>query len=282
MLPSLLCFFASIALAAGAQPPAVWPLPRQISEAGKAGVINPTAFEFKATGTSSVILTKAFKRFKVLCFPPNATSPPAVAAATLEALDVNVASGNETLGIATSENHTLTITFPRATLTADTVYGALRGLETFSQLLHSDMSINEQTVVDWPRFPHRGVMIDSSRHFLPVQAVLGFVEAMSYSKLNVLHWHLTDAQSFPVESTSAPNLTAGAFDISNECRSLVNIMPNETNPGWHRVPQHPPLTRCTYTHEDLRAVVAFAKDRGVRVVPEFDTPAHAASWVGGG
>ena len=109
-------------------------------------------------------------------------------------------STSEALGIGTSENHTLAIAPPRATLTADTVFGALRGLESFSQLLRADMTIAEQTVVDFPRFAHRGVMLDSSRHFLPVAALTGFLEAMSYSKLNVLHWHLTDAQSAPLGS----------------------------------------------------------------------------------
>ena len=146
------------------------------------------------------------------------------------------------------------------------------------------ITIREQTVVDWPRFPHRGLMIDSSRHFLPPTAVMGVVEAMAYNKLSVLHWHLTDYQSFPVESKTFPRLAQGAFRLADQCRSPLNPMPNETHPGWHRAsfpPQTAPLTRCTYTHADLREVVAFAKDRGVRVVPEFDTPSHANSWAVG-
>ena len=72
-------------------------------------------------------------------------------------LDVNVTSDELALGLTTSENYTLRVTYPRASLVARTVYGALRGLETFSQLLQDDLTITAQTIVDWPRFPFRAV-----------------------------------------------------------------------------------------------------------------------------
>ena len=65
------------------------------------------------------------------------------------------------------------------------------------------------TISDFPRFEHRGLMLDSARHFLPVSVILHTIDAMVYSKMNTLHWHLTDAQSFPIQSTVYPNLTAG-------------------------------------------------------------------------
>ena len=95
-------------------------------------------------------------------------------------------------------------------------------------------------------------MLDTARHFLPVSFIVGFLEAMSYSKLNVLHLHLTDSQSFPVESSTYPKLTDAAFKLSNGCRSLANPMPNESHvwngkvpKGWHRQRQEEPLTNCT-------------------------------------
>lgn len=79
----------------------------------------------------------------------------------------------------------------RARLTAKTVWGALRGLETFSQLIWNDGQsnqyfVNETIIRDYPRFPHRGLMIDSARHFLPVTIIEQVLDAMSYNKLNGL------------------------------------------------------------------------------------------------
>jgi hexosaminidase len=242
-------------LMAAAAPPLLWPLPRSMSAAGVKVVIDPETFEFTATGRPSTTLTSAFERYTNLLAATGAAGAAAAAVGdrpTLAGLHVDVASNSLALGIDTSEAYNLTVAFPFGTLAADTVYGALRGLETFSQLLSANRTIAAQTVVDFPRFPHRGVMLDTARHFLPVPFIVGFVEAMSYSKLNVLHMHLTDSQSFPVESTAYPKLTDAAFKLSNGCRSLANPMPNESHVwhgkipnGWHRQPQAKPLTNCT-------------------------------------
>ena len=95
-------------------------------------------------------------------------------------------------------------------------------------------------------------MVDSGRHFLPVAKFLHVVDALPYAKLNVLHWHLTDTQSFPVETPSRPSLWRSSFS-----------------------------NRERYSVEDVRRVVEHARLRGVRVVPEFDTPGHAESWCAG-
>ena len=146
-------------------------------------------------------------------------------------------------------------------------WGVLRGLETFSQLVSAACTVpGSVTITDSPRFPHRGIMIDSSRHFIPISNVLEFVDAMSFAKFNTLHWHLTDSQSFPVQSKAYPRLTMAAFDPKNGCRSPFNPMLVESSSG------HASATSCTYSAADLRRVVAFAKDRGIRVVPEFDSP----------
>jgi hexosaminidase len=81
------------------------------------------------------------------------------------------------------------------------VYGALRGLETFSQLVEFDfetmaygVAYGPWAIIDEPRFPHRGLMIDTARHFLPLSTVRGVVDSLPYAKLNVLHWHMVDTQ----------------------------------------------------------------------------------------
>ena len=149
LLPLSLCAIVSAAAESSALP---WPLPRHLNTGKKTGTVSDS-FAFTATGATSSTLTKAFKRYVALCLSPG---NPISGGDVLEGMDVHVASDSKALGITTSENHTLTIAFPRATLTADTVYGALRGLELFSQLILKNQAIAEQIAVDWPRFPHRG------------------------------------------------------------------------------------------------------------------------------
>ena len=95
-------------------------------------------------------------------------------------------------------------------------------------------------------------MIDTARHYIPIELLLQQIEAMEMAKYNVFHWHITDAQSFPFESHLFPNLTLGAY-------SGLQI----------------------YTHDDVKYVIDFAKDRGIRVIPEFDLPGHCSSWNAG-
>lgn len=104
----------------------------------------------------------------------------------------------------------------------------------------------------WCSFAHRGLLIDTGRHFLPVSRICRMVEAMAVVKLNVLHWHLYDFQSFPVESTALPFLWNGSFSATER-----------------------------YTRTDVRHVVSFAKSHGVRVMAELDMPGHASSWCHG-
>jgi hexosaminidase len=93
------------------------------------------------------------------------------------------------------------------------------------------------------------VLIDSARHFLPVSAILTVLDAMAYSKLNVLHWHLVDDDSFPYVSKALPKLSNAAFS-----------------------PSH------TYKRQEVEEILEYARDRGIRVMPEFDTPGHTKAW----
>lgn len=105
-------------------------------------------------------------------------------------------------------------------------------------------------IVDMPRFPHRGLLIDTSRNFLPVESLLQTITAMAASKLNVLHWHIIDAPSFPLDLPSSPSLARlGAYS------------PHQT-----------------YSKEEVLRIVTFAAARGVRVLPELDMPGHSFSW----
>jgi hexosaminidase len=164
------------------------------------------------------------------------------------------AAGDRVQSIDENESYHLEVTSQNATLRANTVVGALRGLETILQLVTSDSStfyIPEVTIDDAPRFRWRGLLVDVSRHFMPVEQIKRTLDGMAMVKLNVLHWHLTDDQGFRVESKRYPRLHRLGSD------------------GQY------------YTQVQLREIVAYARDRGIRVVPEFDMPGHSTAWFVG-
>jgi hexosaminidase len=153
---------------------------------------------------------------------------------------------------AEDESYRLTVTPDRVSLTAKTDLGVLRGLETLLQLLSSDGQgyyFPCVEVEDAPRFTWRGLMIDASRHFMPVDMVKRNLDGMAAVKLNVLHWHLSDDQGFRVECRTWPRLHKFGSD------------------GLY------------YTQDQIRDVIAYAADRGIRVMPEFDIPGHSTSWL---
>ncbi|KAF0905894.1 hypothetical protein E2562_008922 [Oryza meyeriana var. granulata] len=145
-----------------------------------------------------------------------------------------------------------------ATVTAATAWGAMRGLETFSQLAwwwgreRTLLVAAGVRVEDRPLYPHRGLMLDTGRTYFPVADILRTIDAMAANKMNVFHWHITDSQSFPLELPSQPALAEkGSYGEG-----------------------------MRYTVEDVKLIVDFAMSRGVRVVPEIDSPGHTASWAG--
>jgi hexosaminidase len=152
------------------------------------------------------------------------------------------------------ESYTLDVTSEGALLKAATRAGALHGLETFGQLVtlgKDGFEVAAVHIEDHPRFPWRGLMLDSARHWMPLEVVKRNLDAMAAVKLNVFHWHLSDDQGFRVESKRFPKLHQEGSD------------------------------GLFYTQEEIRGVVAYARDRGIRVVPEFDIPGHTTAWLVG-
>ena len=169
------------------------------------------------------------------------------------------------------ESYTLTVNGDTLELTANKQWGAMRGLATVAQAIYATdpASCNGDssggceyalagapfTIKDAPRYPWRGLMIDTSRHYLPLPAILRTVDAMSAAKLNVLHWHIVDAESFPavLPDTFGSGLSALGLNGSY-------------------------AADARYSVADMNAVLEYATNLGIRVVMEWDNPGHAASW----
>jgi hexosaminidase len=163
-------------------------------------------------------------------------------------------AGDAVPSINENESYSLEITDKQARLVAPTVVGALRGLETFLQLLegdHDGFYLQGVKIQDQPRFPWRGLLIDVGRHYESMEVLKRNLDAMAAVKLNVFHWHLTEDQGFRVESKKFPRLHSMGSD------------------GLY------------YTQDQVREIIAYASERGIRVMPEFDIPGHSTSWLVG-
>ncbi|VVC33523.1 Hypothetical protein CINCED_3A023777 [Cinara cedri] len=245
----------------------VWPKPRLQHSYDQYLKLKPDNFHFQVTGYSCDILDIQLKRYKRMLFlkainnneylnslSMNFTNEPMK---MLNVLLLNPCEDYPSLNM--DEKYEISINDTNGILLANSIWGILRGLETFSQLVTLDKDgstfvIRCTSITDYPKFSHRGFLLDTSRHFYPVKSILDTLDAMSYSKLNVFHWHIVDDHSFPFQSRAFPNLSKkGAYGHS-----------------------------AIYTINDVKLIIEHAKILGIRVIPEFDTPGHASSWRLGG
>ncbi|RXP57909.1 beta-N-acetylhexosaminidase [Lutibacter sp. HS1-25] len=154
------------------------------------------------------------------------------------------------LAVNEDESYVLKVSNSKISIEATTDIGAIHALETLLQLLNNNDSsyyFPAVSIQDFPRFTWRGLMIDVARHFQPVEVLKRNLDAMSAVKMNVFHWHLTDDQGFRIESKTHPKLHQLGSD------------------GLY------------YTQNQIKEVVKYASDRGIRVVPEVDVPGHATA-----
>ncbi|XP_022179120.1 beta-hexosaminidase subunit beta-like isoform X2 [Myzus persicae] len=220
----------------------VWPKPVLQRSYDEYLTFEPENFHFNITGYSCDDLQDAFKRYNSMLFlKATKTFKQHISLSTkfiIDEIEISNAGGH---------------------LFASSIWGILRGLETFSQLVYletdgSTFVIRCTSIVDYPKFRHRGFLLDTSRHYYPIESITKTLDAMSYSKMNVFHWHMVDDNSFPYQSSAFPNLSErGAFGKS-----------------------------AIYTKNDVKYVIEYARLRGIRVIPEIDTPGHSLSWRLGG
>jgi hexosaminidase len=209
------------------------------------------SFSVAVTGSHDASLDREIQRFQeqlsrqtgIPLRPKSGVTP---------ALQIHADHGRQavqTLG--EDESYELAVADSGAKLTAATPLGILHGLQTFLQLVEispTGFAVPAVTIKDQPRFPWRGLLIDVSRHFIPLDVLKRNLDGMAAVKMNVLHWHLSDDQGFRVESKVFPKLTGMGSE------------------------------GMFYSQPEIREVIAYARDRGIRVIPEFDIPGHSTSW----
>ncbi|KAG8380724.1 hypothetical protein BUALT_Bualt06G0045700 [Buddleja alternifolia] len=206
----------------------IWPLPSHYTFGNLTLTLDPNlTLRYANANAHSLIVSEAFDRYKTIIFKHTTTStlPTTPISYDLTTLTIIVHSHNQQLQLGVDESYSLMVA-PRdelsivgdITIEANTVYGALRGLETLSQLCAFDYGTKSVKlykapwyIQDKPRFTYRGLMLDTSRHYLPIEIIKQVIESMSYAKLNVLHWHIIDEESFPLEVPTYPNLWKGAY-----------------------------------------------------------------------
>ncbi|MBZ3883423.1 Beta-hexosaminidase subunit alpha [Sciurus carolinensis] len=255
-----------LAAAFAAWATALWPWPQYIQTSHRHYSLSPYKFQFRyhvrsAAQPGCAVLDEAFQRYRKVLFGSGPWPSPKLSGKKHKmkknklVVSVVTAGCNHFPTLESLENYTLTVNDKRFLLVSQNVWGALRGLETFSQLVWKSSEgtffINKTKIEDFPRFPHRGLLLDTSRHYLPLFSILDTLDVMAYNKFNVFHWHIVDDSSFPYESITFPELTRkGSY-----------------NPVTH-----------IYTAQDVKEVIEYARLRGIRVLVEFDTPGHTLSW----
>jgi hexosaminidase len=243
---------------AAAQTPAqlnVMPMPSSL-QLGTGHLLINQSFSVAVSGYRDATLEHGVQRFIADLSHETGMRLKATAAQDSNAtLVIHAEHGSEPVEkLGEDESYELAITDSGAKLTAPNPLGILHGLQTFLQLVGTGtegFSTPVVTIKDQPRFAWRGLLIDVGRHFLPLDILKRNVDGMAAVKMNVLHLHLSDNEGFRVESKRFPKLHEMGSD------------------GLY------------YTQTDIRELVAYARDRGVRVMPEFDIPAHSRSWFVG-
>jgi len=241
--------------------PMIWPQPQYFSFGnGQTVVSSHFFFNLDGLAQKSSVLGKAVERYTKLINPVASSSPNGLQECRISVMHYSGNEQDEIPFLGMDESYQLSVSEGECNLSGQTVWGALRALETFSQLCQRGDDNTHDTVViglpteikDKPSYSHRGVMIDSARHYLSVESIEHLVDAMSMSKFSVLHWHVVDAESFPFQTPSSSDLLKGAYSHS-----------------------------AIYTQEDVKHITQFCSERGVRLIIEINQPGHSASWTKG-
>ena len=181
-------------------------------------------------------------------------------------------SGDASLG---EEGYRLLSTPKGVTIQAQTAKGAFYGMQTLLQLLPAEVFSDKPvanvkwvvpyvTIKDVPRYGYRGLMLDVSRHFMPLDFVKKYIDLIALHKQNQFHWHLTDDQGWRIEIKKYPELT------SIGSKRAETMKGHYTEEKYDKTPYG-----GFYTQEQIKEVIKYAEDRFVNVIPEIELPGHA-------
>jgi hexosaminidase len=183
-----------------------------------------------------------------------------------------------------AEGYELTVTPRRLTIRGRERAGVFYGLQTVRQLLPPEIfreakvdsvawTVPALRIVDRPRFTWRGAHLDVGRHFMPKEFVKKYIDLLALQKMNSFHWHLTEDQGWRLEIKKYPRLTeVGAW----RTQTIVGHQPGSDSTTWQYDGQR---HGGYYTQDDVREIVAYARDRFVNVVPEIEMPGHALAAI---
>jgi len=256
--------FALFSFAATGQTPQTPQAPSPIKLMPMPATVTPTAgrllvpqtFSVGIAGYNEPRLERAAQRFlRDLSRQTGYFLSERLADASRATLTIHADHGGEPVqDLGADESYVLDVSSAGAKLAAPNPLGIMHGLQTFLQLVEvtpEGYAAPAIHVEDTPRFPWRGLSIDVSRHFISMEVLQRNVDAMAAAKLNVLHLHLSDDQGFRLESKEFPKLQELGSD------------------GMY------------YRQSEMRELIAYASDRGIRIVPEFDMPGHSTAWFVG-
>jgi len=217
----------------------VFPTPRSVAlSEGLHAVGSSFSFSAAVEGVGSDRLTRAAKRYD---------SYLAKNGESTVALTVKVESQSEEVSSRTQYDYGIEVNKDGVQVRATSIYGAMYAFETLTQLVSEHGGLPFVSLSDSPMYDWRGLMVDTGRRFFTLPLLKNLLDTMQGVKMNVLHLHASDLCRFSIESKLYPNLTD----------SLTGVMG-----GF-------------YTQADIAELIAYAGDRGVRVVPEFDIPGHS-------
>jgi len=218
----------------------LWPLPKSVKMGSDD--LKVSKIDIGSCGDEGGRMARAIDRFGSLIIGDGATDGADI---TLTCESVSTA-----IGVATDESYSITGTSSSVSVTSKTIYGQMYALETLSQLVTTPGTItggSGLSISDSPSYPHRALMIDTGRRFVPLPTIKQNIDAMAANKLNVLHLHFADWCRFAIESDVFPELTEG---LTGEQGGF-------------------------YTKDEVREMISYANDRGVRLLPEIDLPSHS-------
>ncbi len=267
LLPLLVVMFFS-GCQSSADEISLIPIPVEMSISGAGFTINPETklvyndTELEMISGIAIELWKSYLGFELQAEYAQSAPSSAVVFTINDVYD-------ETIG---NEGYRIDINRKGLVVSANKPAGILYGSQTVYQLLstHAHGRLPGLQITDYPRFGYRGLHLDVSRHFHPMEFIYKMIDQMAKHKLNVFHWHLIDDQGWRLEIKQYPRLTeVGAWRVDKshlhwDARPLINDPENATYGGY-------------YTQDEVRALVAYAAERNITVMPEIEMPAHVMS-----